>query len=166
MALDPDGTVTLVEGGADLHPMVAPRRLGAPVGTGEGRGRRSRHSIHGRDLDRGAPESRGRVQRREPGEGHDRREALGRSLEGSGTKVVVVAGGRGRALGVQSRDVMVHRSRRAGEGCAIGQVRPCTMSRHEPLYPSTATPAGAGAQMSFRGDNLNDPGARVGRPGS
>ena len=43
-------------GGADFHPVVAPRRLGALARTRQGRGNLTRHGAPGRNLDQGARE--------------------------------------------------------------------------------------------------------------
>src|SRR4051812_33849561 len=85
-------------GGPPLPPRVPPRAgearvLTAPAGGGGGRPPCPR-----RDLDQGAPQGRGCAQKRGPSRERDRREALGRSRGGFGTKACVIADGRGRAV--------------------------------------------------------------------
>ena len=59
---------------------------------------RARHGVPRRDQHQGAPQGRGRAQKGGTGAQRDRREALGRSRGGFGTKACVVADGRGRAV--------------------------------------------------------------------
>src|SRR3954451_5815682 len=65
---------------------------------GAGARGRARHGVPRRDLDQGAPQGRGCAQKRGTSRERDRREALGRSRGGFGTKACVIADGRGRAV--------------------------------------------------------------------
>src|SRR3954463_15518702 len=100
MAPDPGRTGPVVDGGADLQPVVAPGRLGAVAGGGaaawRGRGpgggpRRHQHP--------GAPQGRRRGQKGGTSAQRDAREGLGGSRGGYGTKACVIADASGRAIG-------------------------------------------------------------------
>src|SRR3954447_12632113 len=71
---------------------------GAAAGGGAGARGRARHGVPRRDLDQGPPQGRGCAQKRGTSRERDRREALGRSRGGFGTKACVIADGRGRAV--------------------------------------------------------------------
>jgi transposase len=88
----------MVAGGAALHPVGQARGMGAAARGGARGRRRARHGVPGRDEHQGAPEGRGRAQKRGTSAQRDRREALGRSRGGFGTKACIVADGRGRAV--------------------------------------------------------------------
>jgi transposase len=88
----------VVAGRAALHPLGQARRVAAAARSRAGAGRRARHGIPRRDLDQGAPQGRGCAQKGGTSRQRDRREALGRSRGGFGTKACVVADGQGRAV--------------------------------------------------------------------
>ena len=98
LAGDPGGTRPVVAGGAALHPVGQARGMGAAARGGARGRRRARHGVPGRDEHQGAPEGDGRAQKRGTSAQRDRREALGRSRGGFGTKACIVADGRGRAV--------------------------------------------------------------------
>src|SRR3954463_4312135 len=85
-------------GGPALHPLVQARGVAAAARSGAGARGRARHGVPRRDLDQGAPQGRGCAQKRGTSRERDRREALGRSRGGFGTKACVIADGRGRAV--------------------------------------------------------------------
>src|SRR4051812_31201736 len=88
----------LVAGGANLHPLEPPGRLGTAPRTGPGTRRGTGHGISRRHFDQGAPQSGGGVKKRGSGAQRDVREALGRSRGGYGTKACVITDGAGRAI--------------------------------------------------------------------
>src|ERR671916_1099779 len=88
----------MVEGGANLQPLGPSWRLGTPARPCPGARRRARHDLSRWHEPAGAPESGGRRKRGADSEQRDRREALGRSRGGYGTKACVIADGRGRAV--------------------------------------------------------------------
>src|SRR3954454_864297 len=88
----------VVAGRPALHPVGQARRVAAAAGSGAGARGRARHGVPGRDLDQGAPQGRGCAQKGGTSRQRDRREALGRSRGGFGTKACVIADGRGRAV--------------------------------------------------------------------
>jgi transposase len=88
----------VVAGRAAVDPLVAAGRLDSPPRAGAGARRRARHGFPRRHLDPGAPQGRGRAQKGASPAWRDRREALGRSRGGFGTKACVVADGAGRAV--------------------------------------------------------------------
>ena len=117
----------VVDGGADLHPLVAPRRLGAPAGPGPGARRPARHDLPRWHQRPRPPEGGGRCGQ---GGAQARRgagEALGRSRGGYGTKACVIADGAGRAIAF-----------RLAPGRRTSSRRPCPCS----------TPAGRAALCS------------------
>ncbi|KTR07082.1 transposase [Aureimonas ureilytica] len=88
----------MVDGGADLHPVGAARRLGETAGAGSGARRQARHGVPGRD-EHPRPQTSGRCQPKGgSAKERDGREALGRSRGGYGTKACVMADGAGRAI--------------------------------------------------------------------
>src|SRR3954468_6646306 len=90
----------MVDGGADLRPVVAPWRLGAAAGSGAAAGRdRGRDGVPRRNQHPVAPQGRRRGQKGGSSEQRDEREALGRSRGGYGTKACVIADAAGRAIG-------------------------------------------------------------------
>jgi transposase len=98
VAGDPGGPRSLVDGGADVHPLGAARRLGSFARHGQAAPRRTRDGLSGRHLDPGARQGGGGVQKGGTGAQRDAREALGRSRGGYGTKAVAVADSGGRAV--------------------------------------------------------------------
>src|SRR5215213_11831495 len=98
VACGPGRIRAVVDGGADLHPLVSSWRVGAAAGPGPGARRQARHDLPRRHQRPRPPEGGRRC-----GQGGDRTrrgagEALGRSRGGYGTKAVVVADGSGRAV--------------------------------------------------------------------
>src|SRR4051794_1945861 len=85
-------------GGPALHPLVQARGVAAAAGSGAGARGRARHGVPRRDQHQGAPQGRGGAQKGGTSRERDRREALGRSRGGFGTKACVIADGRGRAV--------------------------------------------------------------------
>src|SRR3954467_8781658 len=91
---------TVVDGGADLHPLEPPWRMGASAGAGAtARRHHAGHGVPRRQHDPGAPESRGCGQTGASSAQRDQREALGRSRGGFSTKASVIVDGSGRAIG-------------------------------------------------------------------
>src|SRR3954451_1591762 len=88
----------LVAGGANLHPMEPPGRLGTAPRPGPGTRRGAGHGFSRRHFDPGAPQSGGGAKKRGSGAQRDMREALGRSRGGYGTKACVITDGAGRAI--------------------------------------------------------------------
>src|SRR4051812_49918798 len=88
----------LVAGGANLHPLEPPGRLGTAPRTDPGTRRGTGHGISRRHFDQGAPQSGGGAKKRGSGAQRDVREALGRSRGGYGTKACVITDGAGRAI--------------------------------------------------------------------
>jgi len=84
--------------GPAVHPLVQAWCLAAPARAGAGTRRRARPGAARRVGDPGAPQGGGCAQKGATREQRDRREALGRSRGGFGTKACVVADGRGRAV--------------------------------------------------------------------
>src|SRR3712207_4058426 len=100
MAPDPGRTGPVVEGGADLQPVVTPGRLGAAAGGGAAAWRDGgRDGVPRRHRHPGAPQGRGRGQKGGSSAQRDAREGLGRSRGGYGTKACVLADASGRAIG-------------------------------------------------------------------
>src|SRR4029453_5866270 len=100
MAPDPGRIGPVVDGGADLPPVVAPGRLGAAAGGGAAAWRdRGRDGVSRRHQHPGAPQGRGRGQKGGTSAQRDAREGLGRSRGGYGTKACVIADASGRAIG-------------------------------------------------------------------
>src|SRR4029453_12424862 len=91
---------TVVDGGADLHPLEPPWRMGASAGTGAtARGERAGDGVPRRHHDPRAPKSRWRGKKGGSSAQRDQREALGRSRGGFSTKASVIVDGSGRAIG-------------------------------------------------------------------
>ena len=88
----------LVAGRPAVHPLGGAGRVAAAARDGARARGRARHGVPRRDQHQGAPQGRGRAQKGGTGAQRDRREALGRSRGGFGTKACVVADGRGRAV--------------------------------------------------------------------
>src|SRR3712207_2292042 len=88
----------LVEGGADFHPLGSSGRLGAPARPRPAARRRARHDLPRWHQHPRPPEGGGGGKGGAHGPERDRREALGRSRGGYGTKACVIADGRGRAV--------------------------------------------------------------------
>src|SRR3954447_23895338 len=88
----------LVAGGANLHPLEPPGRLGTAPRTGPGTRRGTGHGISRRHFDQGAPQSGGGAKKKGARAQRDVREALGRSRGGYGTKACVITDGAGRAI--------------------------------------------------------------------
>ena len=88
----------MVDGGADLHQMVAARCMGKAVAYGTGQKAQARHDISGRHQHPCASESSRCALKRASANERDDREALGRSRGGFGTKACVIADGAGRAI--------------------------------------------------------------------
>ena len=82
----------------DLYPLGSAGCLGAPVAPGARAGREARDGLPGRHLHPRASESRRCGSKRGSSTERDRREALGRSRGGYGTKACVIADGAGRAI--------------------------------------------------------------------
>src|ERR671933_2619817 len=100
VASDPGRVGALVDGGADLQPLVAAGRLGAVAGVGTAAGRgRGRDGFPRRHQHPGAPQGRRRGEKGGTSAERDEREALGRSRGGYGTKACVIADASGRAIG-------------------------------------------------------------------
>src|SRR3954469_22300100 len=94
----PSGTV--VDGGADLHPLEPPWRVGASAGAGAAaQGDQAGDGVPRRHHDPGPPESRWCGQKGGSSEQRDQREALGRSRGGFSTKACVIGDAPGRAIG-------------------------------------------------------------------
>src|SRR5215210_3841042 len=90
----------VVDGGADLQPVVAPGRLGAAAGGGAAAWRgRGRDGVPRRHQHPGAPQGRRRGQKGGTSAQRDAREGLGRSRGGYGTKACAIAEASGRAIG-------------------------------------------------------------------
>ncbi|CAA9299988.1 MAG: Mobile element protein, partial [uncultured Gemmatimonadaceae bacterium] len=83
------GFRALADGRPDLHPLVAPRRLGAHAGDGAGGWRRTRHGVPRRHLDPRPPEGGGGGAKDPAPAQRGAGEALGRSRGGYGTKACV-----------------------------------------------------------------------------
>ena len=134
----PGGARAVVDGGADLHPLVAPRRVGAPAGSGPGARRPARHDVPRRHQRPRPPEGGRRC-----GQGGDRTrrgagEALGRSRGGYGTKAVVVADGSGRAIAF-----------RVAPGQAHGLPHAVPLLDRLPGVPAGSWPTGATPATPF-----------------
>src|SRR3954463_14400118 len=100
MAPDPGRTGPVVDGGANLQPVVAPGRLGAVAGGGAAAWRdRGRDGVPRWHQHPGAPQGRRRGQKGGTSAQRDAREGLGRSRGGYGTKACVIADASGRAIG-------------------------------------------------------------------
>ena len=90
----------MVEGGADLHPLEPSRGLGAFAEPGAGAWRcAAQPGVSGRHQYPRPRQGGGGTKKGEPAAARDRREALGRSRGGYGTKACVIADAAGRALG-------------------------------------------------------------------
>ena len=98
LARDPGRARAVVARRPALHPLEQARRLGAAARGGARARRRARHGRPRRHHHPGARQGRGRAQKGGSSRERDRREALGRSRGGFGTKACVVADGRGRAV--------------------------------------------------------------------
>src|SRR3954447_13299475 len=85
-------------GGSDLHPLGAPGCLGAPAAACAAGRRATRDDVPGWHQHPRAPEGRGSSSKGGTQAERDRREALGRSRGGFGTKACVIADGLGRAV--------------------------------------------------------------------
>jgi transposase len=81
-----------------LHPLGQARRVAVAARSGTGARGRARHGVPRRHLGQGAPQGRGCAQKGGSSRQRDRREALGRSRGGFGTKACVIADGQGRAV--------------------------------------------------------------------
>src|SRR3954462_8585015 len=100
VAPDPGGTGPVVDGGADLRPLVAAGRLGAIAGGGAAGGRgRGRGGVPRRHQCPSPPQGRRSGQEGGTAAERDAREGLGRSRGGFGTKACVIADASGRAIG-------------------------------------------------------------------
>ena len=88
----------MVDGRADLHPLVAARGMGATARHGAGARRRTRHGVPRRHLDPRPPEGGGGGEKDAAPARRGAGEALGRSRGGYGTKACVIADGAGRAI--------------------------------------------------------------------
>src|SRR5215207_5781750 len=88
----------MVAGGADLHPLGAPGRLGTAAASGPGTRGPAWDDLSGRHQHPRAPESGRCSPKRGSQAERDTREALGRSRGGYGTKACVIADGLGRAV--------------------------------------------------------------------
>src|ERR1700748_3136798 len=90
----------MVDGGADLHLLEPPWRVGASAGTGAtARGTQAGDGVPRRQHDPRAPESRWCGKKGGSSAERDQREALGRSRGGFSTKASVIVDGSGRAIG-------------------------------------------------------------------
>src|SRR3982750_2852877 len=99
-APDPGGTGPVVDGGADLRPLVAAGRLGAIAGGGAAAWRRrGRNGVPRRHQYPSPPQGRRCGQKGGTAAQRDAREGLGRSRGGFGTKACVMADASGRAIG-------------------------------------------------------------------
>ena len=88
----------MVDGGADLHPLVPPRRAGAVARPGAVARRRAWHGLPRRHLDP-RPSEGGRSGQKDAAPAQrGAGEALGRSRGGYGTKACVIADSAGRAV--------------------------------------------------------------------
>src|SRR3954464_2762236 len=100
VAPDPGRVGALVDGGADLQPLVAAGRLGAIAGGGAAAWRgRGRDGFPRRHQHPSAPQGRRGGEKGGSSAERDEREALGRSRGGYGTKACVIADASGRAIG-------------------------------------------------------------------
>ena len=88
----------VVAGSAALHPLGQARCVGTAARSGAGARGRTRHGVPRRDIDQGALQGRGCAQKGGSSRQRDRREALGRSRGGFGSKACLIADGRGRAV--------------------------------------------------------------------
>src|ERR1700760_4486126 len=91
----------MVDGGANLHLLEPPWRMGASAGTGAtARGAQAGDGVPRRQHDPGAPESRGCGKKGGSSAQRDQREALGRSCGGFSTKASVIVERSRRASGL------------------------------------------------------------------
>src|SRR4051794_9436238 len=98
VARHPGGAGALVAGGADLHPLGPPGRVGAAAAPGPRARRPAWDDVSGRHQHPGSPQGGGRGKKGATSKERDAREALGRSRGGYGTKACVIADGLGRAV--------------------------------------------------------------------
>src|SRR3954465_15486378 len=98
MARRPRGTRAVVDGGTDLHSLVAAWGVGAHAGRGAGAWCRAGHDLPRRHLDPRPPEGGRGGEKGATPEEREEREALGRSRGGYGTKACVIADAAGRAV--------------------------------------------------------------------
>src|SRR3954449_10135818 len=98
VARHPRGPGALVAGGADVHPLGPPGRVGAAAAPGPGAWGSTRDDVSGRHQHPGSPQGGGRGKKGANSKARDEREALGRSRGGYGTKACVIADGLGRAV--------------------------------------------------------------------
>src|SRR5512134_122406 len=88
----------MVDGGPDIHPLDPARGLGAAARPRARAWRAARDDVPGRHQHSRAPESSRCGSKGGSAAERDRREALGRSRGGYGTKACVIADGAGRAI--------------------------------------------------------------------
>src|SRR5215218_10544565 len=98
VARHPGGAGSLVAGGADVHPLGPPGRLGAAAAPGPRAWGSTRDGISRWHQHPGSPQGGGRGKKGATSTARDEREALGRSRGGYGTKACVIADGLGRAV--------------------------------------------------------------------
>src|SRR3954466_5888885 len=94
----PGLTGSLVAGGSDLYSLGPPGRVGGAAASGPGAWGPTRDDVSGRPQHPGASEGRRGSPKRGSQAERDKREALGRSRGGYGTKACVIADGLGRAV--------------------------------------------------------------------
>ena len=175
----------LVEGGADLHPLGASGRLGAPARPGAGARRPTRHGVSRRHQRPRAPEGGRGAPKRGSQAQRDAREALGRSRGGYGTKACVIADGAGRAIAFALRPVRrtncrtPFRCSTACPACPAGwwptAAIPATPSastsgtwapgrRSRPSATRRRSPARTGSTTTATSSSGSGPGSRSGGP--